>query len=305
MDTVEVKKREHHKNSGPVQNQPEWRGAPVYSHQNQTDIPIAVVPPGLECLVKVNKVILHKKAFFTRSGRTLFTIHWPFECCGPGFNLRVRDHYKRNVMSLCADSGENCFRRHTNGWSVEVEEGTVEVEILVETVKEEEGGESVEVDEGTVAVEEGALVVEITVPEKEGTAELKIVVLPARTIGFVTISHFSSKMSVSIQMTCGEPAFTAELPFYCTQNIIEILSVKGSCPVAKIIKEGETTSSSKVIFKFPKDMEATLKAVILAAFLYMKYQLKSFFSTSYSYDGGWGTVGGLSFYDGGKIIPIT
>ncbi|KAG8548045.1 hypothetical protein GDO81_026859 [Engystomops pustulosus] len=64
-------------------------------------------------------------------------------------------------------------------------------------------------------------------------------------------------MNVSIQMKLGETAFTAELPLYSSQDTIEILSVNGSYPVAKIIKEGER-KSSKVIFQFPLDMDATM-----------------------------------------------
>ncbi|XP_044138660.1 uncharacterized protein LOC122929221 isoform X3 [Bufo gargarizans] len=195
----------------PVQTQPQWQSTPAPPHQNQLYNPTALVPPGLERLVEVEEVILQKKAFFTRSEQTLFTIRRESECCGPSFNIRFQDPYKRDVVSLYAESGGGCC-----------------------------GGET----------------------------HLKITVFPAYTIGFVNISNSSHKISVSIQMKFGEPAFTAELPLSHSENIIEILSVNGSCPVATITTEGEK-KSSKVVFRFPMNMEATLKTLILAAFLYM------------------------------------
>ncbi|XP_073510639.1 phospholipid scramblase 3-like [Phyllobates terribilis] len=221
--------------SAPVQTQPQWQNAQSLQLSN----PRAVVPPGLNCLVEVEEVTLHKKAFFTRSEQTLFTIRRESECCGPAFNLILQDPKKRDVVSLCTNSGEGCC-----------------------------GGDT----------------------------HLNIMVLPSHMIGFVQILNSSRKMRVSIQMQLGEPAFTAELPLSGSQNTIEILSVNGSCPVAKIIKEGER-KSSKVIFQFPMDMEATLKTIILAAFLYMRYQLsKTSDSSSSDFDSGWSSAGGVLFF---------
>ncbi|XP_044138658.1 uncharacterized protein LOC122929221 isoform X1 [Bufo gargarizans] len=223
----------------PVQTQPQWQSTPAPPHQNQLYNPTALVPPGLERLVEVEEVILQKKAFFTRSEQTLFTIRRESECCGPSFNIRFQDPYKRDVVSLYAESGGGCC-----------------------------GGET----------------------------HLKITVFPAYTIGFVNISNSSHKISVSIQMKFGEPAFTAELPLSHSENIIEILSVNGSCPVATITTEGEK-KSSKVVFRFPMNMEATLKTLILAAFLYMRYEVTRLSSSSdSSCDSGWDTAGGVHFY---------
>ncbi|XP_069805738.1 uncharacterized protein [Dendropsophus ebraccatus] len=121
---------------------------------------------------------------------------------------------------------------------------------------------------------------------------LKVSALPGLTIGFITFSDFSHNMTLSIEMTYGEPAFTAELPSYKSQNSIEILSVNGSCPVASITKEGEK-ESSEVLIKFPLDMKATLKVLILAAFLYMRYQLNLLYRRRISsFDKGWIKAGG-------------
>ncbi|KAM4036254.1 uncharacterized protein ACNLHF_015172 isoform 4-T4 [Anomaloglossus baeobatrachus] len=173
------------KHSQPVQSQPQWQNAASVHLYN----PRAVVPPGLNCLVEVEEVILHKKAFINSSEQTLFTIRRESECCGPSFNLKLQDPKKRDVVALFTDSGEGCC-----------------------------GGNS------------------------------------------------------------------------------HIVSVNGSCPVAQIIKEGEK-KSSKVIFKFPMDMEATLKSVILTTFLYMRYQLNNISSSSSSDDdSGWGAAGGAFFF---------
>ncbi|XP_077117707.1 phospholipid scramblase 3-like [Ranitomeya variabilis] len=221
--------------STPVQTQPQWQNA----HSLQLYNPRAVVPLGLKCLVEVEEVTLHKKAFFTRSKQTLFTIRRESECCGPPFHLILQDPKKRDVVSLCTNSGEGCC-----------------------------GGDT----------------------------HLNIMVLPSHMIGFVQILSYSRKMSVSIQIQLGEPAFTAELSFSGLENTIEILSVNGSCPVAKIIKEGKR-KSSEVIFQFPMDMEATLKTIILSAFLYMRYQLNNASDSSSSdYDSGWSDAGGVLFF---------
>ncbi|XP_066445659.1 uncharacterized protein [Eleutherodactylus coqui] len=122
-----------------------------------------------------------------------------------------------------------------------------------------------------------------------GDSDLKITVLPTSTIGFVKVWNSSRKMNASIEMRYGEPAFTAELPLSHPEKIIEIISVNGSCPVAKITTEGKR-KSSKVIFQFPMDMEATLKTAILAMFLYMMYRLNQDSRSSYSSsDTNWGT----------------
>ncbi|XP_069801507.1 uncharacterized protein [Dendropsophus ebraccatus] len=174
-------------NSEPVRSQPQWQNTSA-THPDQIYNAKAVVPPMLTCLVEVEEVRLQKKAFYSRSGRTLFNIHRESECCGPSFNVRFQDPGRKDVVSLRADSGGCC------------------------------GGD-----------------------------------------------------------TC-------------------ILSVNGSCPVASITKDGEK-ESSEVIFKFPMDMKATLKVLILAAFLYMRYQLNELYRTrsfsSYDVDySAWVTAGG-------------
>ncbi|XP_069801349.1 uncharacterized protein [Dendropsophus ebraccatus] len=224
-------------NSEPVRSQPQWQNTSA-THPDQIYNAKAVVPPMLTCLVEVEEVRLQKKAFYSRSGRTLFNIHRESECCGPSFNVRFQDPGRKDVVSLRADSGGCC------------------------------GGDTC----------------------------LKIIVPPALTIGFITFSNISHKTMISIQMTFGEPAFTAELPLSSSHNPIEILSVNGSCPVASITKDGEK-ESSEVIFKFPMDMKATLKVLILAAFLYMRYQLNELYRTrsfsSYDVDySAWVTAGG-------------
>ncbi|KAG9468396.1 hypothetical protein GDO78_022825 [Eleutherodactylus coqui] len=70
-----------------------------------------------------------------------------------------------------------------------------------------------------------------------------------------------------------ETMLTAEISAHASlPKTIEILSVEGSHPVAKIItmREGSYT---QVIFQYPSDMDAAMKAVILAAFLYLTFQV--------------------------------
>ncbi|XP_040271220.1 uncharacterized protein LOC120986624 isoform X3 [Bufo bufo] len=221
-EEVILQKQGHPWNSGPVQTQPQWQSMPPPYHQNQLYNPRAMVPPGLELLVEVEEVILQKQAFFNRSGQNLFTIHRESECCGPGFNVRFRNPYQKDVVSLYAESGGCC-------WG--------------------------------------------------GYSHVRISVFPACTIGFINIKNFTRKMSVSIRMNSGELVFTAELPLSGSEKIIEILSVNGSCPVATITTQGQNCD---VVFQFPMDMEATLKTLILAAFVYMRYQLSKMSSSSSS-----------------------
>ncbi|XP_068130013.1 phospholipid scramblase 3-like [Hyperolius riggenbachi] len=126
-------------------------------------------------------------------------------------------------------------------------------------------------------------------------------------IGFVIIACPSTYLSVTIQNGDRKPVFCATVPVNMDScsSTIPILSIDGSHPVASITKEKEG-DSSQVIFRFPMDMAATLKAVILAAFLYMTYRMQQV-STSNSYsDDGWAFAGvywgGEDFGGGGGDI---
>ncbi|XP_056425628.1 uncharacterized protein LOC130367247 [Hyla sarda] len=261
------------KHSGAVQTQPQWQNA-TKTHHNQSYNPRAVVPSGLEGLVEVEEVTLQGRAFSTRSGQTLFTIHRESECCGPSLNLRFRDTKRRDVVSLCADSGD-CCGVHTDTCIIVLPwlSFLFGFEVVLFTAK-------------------------ICLSCNQSCDLLKVIVPPSHTIGFITISlNTSRKMIISIQMVYGEAAFTAGLPLSGSQNHIEtipqILSVNGSCPVANITKEGEK-ESSEVVFQFPMDMEVTLKTLILAAYLYMRYHLtKQHNSSSSTYDSEWITAGGV------------
>ncbi|XP_066445661.1 uncharacterized protein [Eleutherodactylus coqui] len=214
------------KPSEPVQTQPQWQNTAAPSQQPLLYNPRAVVLPGLQCLVEVEEVTLNKKAFVARSGQTLFTIRRESECCGPSFHLKFQDPYKRDVVSLYMQSGEDCC-----------------------------GGDT----------------------------RLMIIVLPANTIGFVKILTSPRKMNIWIERNFGKPVLTAELPLSSSEGPLEIFSVNGSCPVAKII-QNRGMKSTDVIFQFPMDMEATLKTAILATYLYMRYQLTTLSSSSSSSD---------------------
>ncbi|XP_075434085.1 uncharacterized protein LOC142471181 [Ascaphus truei] len=87
-------------------------------------------------------------------------------------------------------------------------------------------------------------------------------------------------------------------------NPIEIISVRGSHCVARIQRQ-EIGKSSIILFQFPADMEATMKAVLLGAYLYIDHNLtKSYrevspprergdwFSGGGGGDGGGGDGGG-------------
>ncbi|XP_066449954.1 phospholipid scramblase 1-like [Eleutherodactylus coqui] len=224
------------KNSEPVETQPQWQNTSRSSEQQQLYSPRAVVPPGLESLVRLEEVYLQDGVFLSKSFETLFKIRRDFECCGPSINLMFQDPNGRLVVSLRKESGGDCCG-----------------------VK---------------------------------YSRLRIIVLPATTIGFVKISISSLKMKISIETHLKEPVFVAELPFPLGDTL-EILNINGSCPVAKIIYEA-ITEYSKVVFQFPMDMDATLKTVILAAFLYMRYCLAKLPSNgSSSNDSKWG-YGGYS-----------
>ncbi|KAM4677280.1 phospholipid scramblase 1-like [Discoglossus pictus] len=73
----------------------------------------------------------------------------------------------------------------------------------------------------------------------------------------------------SIQNAKQEPVFTAICDYP-----MKIISVNGQDCVAEI-KKG--IQSAEIIFHFPMNMEAKLKAVILGAFLYVNFRLQKFY----------------------------
>ncbi|XP_040197739.1 uncharacterized protein LOC120930630 [Rana temporaria] len=223
---------------GPIQSQPQWQNGSTFSKST------AMVPPGLECLAEVEEVTLKDKVFQTKNGQDLFTVRRESECCGPSLNLRLRNPYKRDVVSLYLISDGGCC-----------------------------GGQTY----------------------------LKVSAQPAHHIGIVRILTSSSNINVSIERGNGEPVFSAKLPVSVGSNkdsTIEILGMDGSQPVAVITKEKEG-KSSQVIFHFLLNMEAALKAVILATFLYVSFRIREM-SHSHSYgdsDFGWADAGGIDFAD--------
>ncbi|XP_073479842.1 uncharacterized protein [Aquarana catesbeiana] len=141
-----------------------------------------------------------------------------------------------------------------------------------------------------------------------GQTYLKVCDQFAYHMGNVRIVTSSSNMNVSIERGNGEPVFSVKLPVSLDSNndsTIEIHGTGSSHPVAFIIKEKEG-NSSQVIFHFPLNMEAALKAVILAAFLYVSFSIGEMFR-SHSYvtatatardrDFGWAGAGGVDFGD--------
>ncbi|XP_075062467.1 phospholipid scramblase 2-like isoform X4 [Mixophyes fleayi] len=233
-----------HYNPEPIQTQPQWQNKSTSAYQDQQSVPTAVVPPGLECLVEVEEVILKKKVFQTNSGQTLFSVRRETECFGPALNLKLRDPYKRDVVSLYLVSSGDCCGGQTY--------------LRIETVLQ-------------------------------------------RGLGYVTIDNTSRELNVSIQMANKEPVFTARMPVYMDprrDNTIEILSVNGNYPVVQIQKKREH-KSSQVIFRFPLNLDASLKAVILATFLYMTFRVNQITSrSSTSVGSGWATSGGVVFVGG-------
>ncbi|XP_063785711.1 phospholipid scramblase 2-like [Pseudophryne corroboree] len=224
-----------------IHTQPQWQHKSTSASQDQMSKPIALVSPGLQCLVEVEEVILQHKVFQTNAGQILFSVHREAECCGPGLNLRLRDPYQTEVVSMYLASTGRCG---------------------------------------------------------VGEAYLRIETLPTQPIGFVTIANTSRELNVSIQMENREPVFSARLPIDLDSrrdSTIEILTVSGNHPVAKIKKEIEH-ESSKVTFQFPLKLAAILKAVILGAFLFMTYRVNQLTSShSTADDIGWASAGGFSF----------
>ncbi|XP_072254947.1 uncharacterized protein, partial [Pyxicephalus adspersus] len=184
---------------GPIQSQPHWQNTPTFSKST------AIVPPGLECLVEAEDVTLNNKVFQTKDGQTLFTIHRESECCGPSLNLRLRNPYKKDVLSLYLMSSE------------------------------------------------------------------------------VLICIFYICLTFRLHVIYFNP---------------QIFGMDSAQPVANIIKEKEG-KSSQVIFHFPLNMEAALKAVILAAFLYMSCRIQemSYSHISSNNDDSWIGAGGVDLVD--------
>ncbi|XP_073479843.1 uncharacterized protein [Aquarana catesbeiana] len=137
---------------------------------------------------------------------------------------------------------------------------------------------------------------------------LKVCAQSAHHIGNVRIVSSTSIMNVSIERGNGEPVFSAKLPVFLNSknnNTIKICGTGSSHPVAFITKKKEG-KFTQVIFQFPPNMEAALKAVILAAFLYVNSCIREIFR-SHSYetatatardrDFGWASAGGVDFGD--------
>ncbi|XP_053574317.1 phospholipid scramblase 1 [Bombina bombina] len=87
-------------------------------------------------------------------------------------------------------------------------------------------------------------------------------------IGFVKSCYSTGIPKFSIHNENNQPIFTV-----VCEDPIEVISVTEGVRVAWIKKE-KSFSSTKVIFHFPMDMEAQMKAVILGAFLYLNFQLQ-------------------------------
>ncbi|KAM4749252.1 uncharacterized protein WCC33_006698 [Rhinophrynus dorsalis] len=98
----------------------------------------------------------------------------------------------------------------------------------------------------------------------------------------------------------------------CCEAYTDIISVPGSHLVAWIKREKEI--ASQIIFQFPMDMQATVKALILGTFLFINYRLREIYRERHSSstsDSGWAvadactwgdeTFGGGGDWDGGDI----
>ncbi|XP_063785714.1 phospholipid scramblase 2-like [Pseudophryne corroboree] len=92
----------------PIHTQPQWQNHSTPAYQDQLLKPTVVVPLGLQYLVEVEEVILKNKVFQTNAGQILFSVYRVAECCGPGLNLRLRDPYKREVVSMYLVSSGGC-----------------------------------------------------------------------------------------------------------------------------------------------------------------------------------------------------
>ncbi|KAM4677281.1 phospholipid scramblase 3-like [Discoglossus pictus] len=99
--------------------------------------------------------------------------------------------------------------------------------------------------------------------------DLQIDVPYKHPIGFAKLSNTTGTPKFSIQNARQESVFTA----VCT-GPIQIISVKENIQVAQIKKEH---GCAEIVFQFPMDMEAKMKAVILGTFLYANYRLQRIF----------------------------
>ncbi|KAM4675893.1 uncharacterized protein O3C94_008510 [Discoglossus pictus] len=95
-------------------------------------------------------------------------------------------------------------------------------------------------------------------------------------IGFVKLCNTTGIQKFSIQNAYQEPVFTA-----VCEDPIQIISVNGNDLVAQIKKEKES-GSTEVIFQFPMDMDAKMKAVIMGALLYVNYRLQEIYRQQHS-----------------------
>ncbi|XP_068129439.1 phospholipid scramblase 3-like [Hyperolius riggenbachi] len=134
-----------------------------------------------------------------------------------------------------------------------------------------------------------------------GESRLMVQAPSVSHIGFVEVTRSSTCLHVTIEMGDRKPVFCAIVPVNRTahSSIIHILSIDGSHPVASITKE-KVEKSSQVIFRFPMDMAATLKTVILAAFLFMTYWMQQVSTSNRSSDDGW-ALSGVHWGGGGDF----
>nr|XP_033779769.1 phospholipid scramblase 2-like [Geotrypetes seraphini]XP_033779770.1 phospholipid scramblase 2-like [Geotrypetes seraphini] len=94
----------------PYQQQPQTYSGPDLKGAVQYVDQIPGVPPGLEYLVQVNQLSVYTKYFTTQSGKTyeiknsigqqIFVGHSDQKCCGPLYDVMLRDNSNTDVIQL-------------------------------------------------------------------------------------------------------------------------------------------------------------------------------------------------------------